>query len=218
MKDSSTRRTFLWAMTSALSLLTFRANGQSVSPPPPREQRGKRTRRQVDYVLPPELSLYALLSVVLGRISDRSVTISLLAAESMDIFVEYGPGVYARKTQPMPLAAGNAAEILLDGLQADTEYVYRVQIRKAGEGTYSARPECRFHTQRRSGRTFVFAIQGDSHPERPQMSEPNLYARTLLKAAEDHPDFYICMGDDFSADPVANVTEKTIAERYTLHR
>src|SRR5207249_609032 len=116
------------------------------------------------------------------------------------------------------LSAGKPVETTFNDLQPNTEYFYRPQFRKPGETTFHARPECRFHTQRLAGSTFTFAIQGDSHPERPQMSDPNLYARTLLSVASAKPDFYICMGDDFSVAPVQEVTPDSIAERYTLQR
>ena len=50
------------------------------------------------------------------------------------------------------------------------------------------------------------------------MSDPELYARTLLNAASGNPDFYICMGDDFSVDTLRTVNAETVAERYTLQR
>ena len=118
----------------------------------------------------------------------------------------------------LTLAVGNPVESVFDKLQPNTEYFYRLQFRQPGETEFQARPECRFHTQRAAGSTFTFAIQGDSHPERPQMSDPNLYARTLLNAAADKPDFYICMGDDFSVDTLQTVNAETVAGRYTLQR
>jgi len=51
-----------------------------------------------------------------------------------------------------------------------------------------------------------------------QMSDPDLYARTLLNAAAAKPDFYICMGDDFSVDTLQTLNADTVAERYTLQR
>ena len=81
---------------------------------------------------------------------------------------------------------------------------------------YPANREGHFHTQRPAGSTFCFALQGDSHPERAQMHDPALYARTLLQAAGDRPDFYLCMGDDFSVDTLHTVTAETVAERYAL--
>ncbi len=50
------------------------------------------------------------------------------------------------------------------------------------------------------------------------MSDPGLYARTLLDAAAGQPDFYICIGDDFSVDALHRLTADTVAQRYTLQR
>ena len=100
----------------------------------------------------------------------------------------------------------------------NTEYFYRLHYRKPGESAFKVRPECRFHTQRTAGSTFSFGVQGDSHPERPQMNDPELYARTLLNAASGHPDFYICMGDDFSVDTLRTINADTVGQRYTLQR
>ena len=131
---------------------------------------------------------------------------------------ELRPGNYTNKTGLLTFPANKPVETVFEKLQPNTQYFYRLQFRKPGETNFTARPECRFHTQRAAGSTFTFAIQGDSHPERPQMSEPNLYARTLLNAAADKPDFYICMGDDFSVAPVREVNFDSVAARYTLQR
>ena len=132
----------------------------------------------------------------------------------MEGFFEYGTtsGAYSHKTRTFTLPAGNPVETVFEDLQANTAYFYRLQCRKPGEAAFQARPECRFHTQRAAGSTFTFAIQGDSHPERPQMSDPNLYARTLLNAASGKPDFYICMGDDFSVDTLQTVNADTLPD------
>jgi len=181
---------------------------------------GRGRRDEQDYVLPPELSAYHGLSLVLGRVSDQSVTVNSLAQATIDGFFEYGtaPGAYSAKTGLLHFASGMPVETVFDNLQPNTQYFYRLNFRSPGQTNFTARPECRFHTQRAVGSTFTFAIQGDSHPERPQMSEPNLYARTLLNVARDKPDFYICMGDDFSVAPVREVTFAAVAERYTLQR
>jgi hypothetical protein len=181
---------------------------------------GGRGRRDQDYVLPPELSEFNELSVVLGRINDRSVTVSALPRETLEGYFEYGTaaGKYTHQTAVLALSAGKPLELSFDNLEPDTQYFYRMHCRQPGEAAFVARPECRFHTQRPAGSTFTFAIQGDSHPERPRMNEPNLYARTLLNAAADQPDFYICMGDDFSVAPVREVNADTVGERYTLQR
>jgi len=172
------------------------------------------------YVLPPELAAFSWLSLVLGRVSDQSVTVSSLAKETIEGFFEYGTtsGGYMNKTGLLSFAASQPVETVFDKLQPNRQYFYRLNFRRLGETKFTARPECRFHTQRAAGSTFTFALQGDSHPERPQMSDPNLYTRTLQNAAADQPDFYICMGDDFSVEPVREVTAEGIGERYTLQR
>jgi hypothetical protein len=216
------RRKFLGLLAAALSALVLPSFAQDDNPPAPRKkggQGGGRNRPDAqDYALPPELAAFSWLSLVLGRVTDQSVTVNSLARETIEGFLEYGtaPGNYTNKTALLALAANKPVETIFDRLQPDTQYFYRLQFRKPGETVYTARPECRFHTQRAAGSSFTFAIQGDSHPERPQMSEPNLYARTLLNAAADRPDFYICMGDDFSVAPVREVNFDSVAACYTL--
>jgi len=222
MKFQTNRRKFLFLLVSTLAWLFTPTMAQNVDPD--RSKRhgpgGGRRRGAEDYVLPQELSAFSWLSLVLGRVSDQSVTVSSLAKETIEGFFEYGTasGNYNRKTTLLTLPAGRPVEQTFDNLQPNTEYFYRLNFRKPGETNFTARPECRFHTQRAAGGTFTFAIQGDSHPERPQMSEPNFYARTLLNAAADKPDFYICMGDDFSVDTLRTINADTVAERYTLQR
>ena len=181
---------------------------------------GRGRRDSAEYGLPAELASFGLLSVVLGRVSDRSVTVSALAKEPMEGHFEYGTasGSYDRKTNRVALPAGKPAEMVLDHLQPNTEYFYRLQWRQPGEAAFRARPESHFHTQRAAGSTFTFGVQGDSHPERPKMSDPALYARTLLNAAAGRPDFYICLGDDFSVDTLRTIDADTVAQRYALQR
>ena len=174
----------------------------------------------VDYELPPALSAFALMSLVLGRASDRSIIVSAMARAPLEGVLEYGAasGSERRKTGLTSFPAGQPVELTLANLLPNTEYVYWLQVRKPGETAFSVRPECRFHTQRAVGSSFTFGVQGDSHPERPQMNDPELYARTLLTAANGKPDFYICMGDDFSVDTLRTVTADTVAGRYALQR
>ena len=112
------------------------------------------------------LAAFSWLSLVLGRVSDHSVTVNSLAKETIEGFFEYGtsPGNYSDKTGLLTFAAGKPLETVFDKLQPNTQYFYRLQFRKPGETNFPARPECRFHTQRAAGSTFTFAIQGDSHP------------------------------------------------------
>ena len=163
-------------------------------------------------------------NVVLGSPTDRSVRANVFAPDQGgEVWIEYGttPGVYERQTAAQTLAVGRPAELLIDGLQPDTDYVYRLQFRSA-DGTGSGPGDAwRFHTARAPGSGFSFAIQGDSHPERlGSQFDPALYQRTLLTAAADRPDFYIAMGDDFSVDTLnpTTINAAQVTERYTLQR
>ena len=217
-----TRRHFVEILASALAWLHVPALAQD-GDRGTRKQGGKGGRQKRDsdeYLLPADLGTFATLSVALGRVSDRSIVVSALAMEPMEGYFEYGTasGSNDRKTGFLDFPAGKPVETVFDRLQPNTEYFYRLHYRKPGEAQFNAKPECRFHTQRPSGCTFTFDVQGDSHPERPQMNNPELYARTLLNAASGHPDFYICLGDDFSVDTLRTVSADTVSGRYVLQR
>jgi hypothetical protein len=143
------------------------------------------------------------LSIVLGRPTDKSITVSVLSAEPQEGYVEYGAaaGQYTGKTAVTQFPAARPVELGLDGLKGDTRYYYRLHGRKAGDDAFTSDSACHFHTQRSPGSTFSFALQGDSHPEREgKMYDPDLYARTMANVAKDSPDFYLTLGDDFSIE------------------
>jgi len=212
MNRNSDRRSFMRATAGAvggLGMFPELALGQQQKKSP-----------QDNYSVPSHLSMHNALSVVLGRASDQSITANLLADDAIEVILEYGTGANSlqKKTQPLTLQAGQPMELSLTGLSPNTRYAYRVQYRTPGQQAFQARPICQFHTQRSPGSNFTFCVQGDSHPERPQMSEPNLYAQTLLHAASCNPDLYICMGDDFSVDKVRTVDTESLTAPYVLQR
>jgi len=226
------RRRFIGLMTTSFgwTFLPSSASGQE-----PRRGGGRAARDepegedsskargpafQGDYILPDALKEFAALSLILGSATDKSITASVLANDAMEGFLDVGiyPGKYVHKTPLTPFPTGKPAEIVLEMLKPNTEYYYRLTYRKLGESSWTQRAECRFATQRTPGSTFTFTIQGDSHPERPQSSHPDLYARTLQTAAADHPDFHICIGDDFSVARLRTVSPEALARPYLLQR
>ena len=143
------------------------------------------------------------MSLVLGRPTDRSITVSVLAPTALEAFVEYGtvPGQYPEKTALSKGAAGEPLEIGIAPLKANTRYYYRLRHHQAGASDFDASPEQAFMTARAAGSTFTFGVQGDSHPERDgRMYEAELYRRTLDLVAKERPDLYVMMGDDFSIE------------------
>jgi len=181
---------------------------------------GRAGQASRDAPLPAEVLAREGLSVVLGRPTDRSVALNLLGNREQEVYVEYGTvkGAYGNRTAQMRLAAGKPAETVLDGLQPDHDVYYRLQTRSPGASSYAPGPEGRARTQRAPGTSFSFEIIGDSHPERPQQFDPTLYAQTLRHAAEDSPDFFMTIGDDFSVDTLQNATKDAVEEVYRRER
>ncbi|MEN9840785.1 MAG: hypothetical protein RL376_585 [Verrucomicrobiota bacterium] len=144
----------------------------------------------------------AALSLILGRPTDRSITLSVVSASEIETCVEYGPAAGPmQKTTPVIARPNWPLEIELTALKTDTAYQYRLLSRSPGRGEFKPEPTAVFHTRRAPGQTFTFALQGDSHPEREgKMFAPDLYTRTLQNVAADAPDFYLMMGDDFSIE------------------
>lgn len=173
---------------------------------------GRGPSREV--VLPADMAPLQALSAVAGRPTDHSVAINVVSATAGEAAVEYGSttGQYPQKSTPLALTANTPTEILLSDLSPNTAHVYRVRV---GE-TVTA--EQAFHTARALGSPFAFEIQGDSHPERPQMFDASLYAQTLRAAAADHPDFYLALGDDFSVDTLPTDTAAAVDRLYRTQR
>ncbi len=164
-------------------------------------------------------------NIVLGRPTDRSVTVSVLFDRPQDlVYLEYGePGALTRQTPPQAnVAASVPYEEVLDGLLPDRRYAYRVRSRPAGSASTGTGAEHGFHTQRAPGSTFTFTVVADSHLFTAEHCNPERYALTLRNAREDAPDFHLDLGDTFRSDTIArNPQELTYAkvyERAAAHR
>lgn len=165
-------------------------------------------------------------TIVLGRPTNKSIAANLLAASAQSAYVEYGTrtGAYTGQIDPVSLVANVPQEVTISGLAANTRYFYRIRFRAAAATVYDASPEYSFMTQRPPGSTFVFGVQGDSHPERANTQfNSAFYTRTMATVAADQPDFYLTSGDDFSVDTInqANpraVTQPQVVERYNIQR
>lgn len=148
------------------------------------------------------------LTQVLGWPTDHSITLNVLAPNDLESYVEYGaaPGKYTAKTAVAKAKSKVPFEVVIGKLKPDRPYYYRLRYRQPGGGPYMAAAEYSFHTQRPPGSAFVFDVQTDSHPERiNRMFVPELYAREAMNVQEDHPDFFVTMGDDFSVDQMGGV-------------
>ncbi len=164
---------------------------------------------------------------ILGQPTDTGATVNVQANVSIDLYYQYGtaPGKYTGQTTPVTTTADPytpnswVAQTVMSGLTIDTQYYYQIQYRAAGsKGTYTAGAERSFHTQRKPGSSFVFTVQGDSHPERVgKMFHSDLYNQTMRGVAAANPDFHITNGDDFSVQNVTNpYTQSAVVARYPV--
>jgi hypothetical protein len=159
------------------------------------------------------------IDVILGRPTEHSITVGILVYQDCEGFIEYGasPDDYSNQTSLQAFGAGQPEEILIDSLQADTPYAYRVRYRVDSTGEYAATPANTFHTQSAASNPFIFAIQADSHLD--SNSDPQVYMQTLENEGADQPDFLIDLGDTFMTDkyqPYTNAQAQYLAQRNYL--
>ena len=163
------------------------------------------------------------LNVLVGRPTDKALSISILSTLSTSVTIEYGTTKtrLTSKSKSLKLVAGTPGIIDLSNLRAGTTYYYRVRYVTTGTSTATTDTYA-VTTQRKAGSTFSFTVQGDTHPERAgKMFNADLYTVMLANVASQRPDFHIMLGDDFSIDPLiakGQANQKTVENIYNTHR
>jgi len=161
-------------------------------------------------------------SELLSKPTDRSISIHCHFLETVDVSVFYGltSGNLTQQTIWKNIPAGQVAEVVLGGLEPNTQYFYRLAYRNPGTNDVKTRPEFTFHTQRPKGEPFTFVIQADPHLD--VQSDTQLYQICLQNQLADKPDFMLDLGDFIMTDKLANakkvVTRDTIVSRCRLLR
>ena len=155
---------------------------------------------------------------LLGRPTDTSITVNTMADRDLEVCFEYGvaPGVYTGQTPVTTFPGNKPIETVIDQLQPNTRYYYRMRYREPGSAGFTARDEHTFHTQRPPGSSFTFAIEADPHLD--EGCNPDVYRLTLENALADQPDFLIDLGDTFMSDKLRPPTYEGIVERHLLLR
>jgi len=205
------------ALAAGASLIAFSADEQPQGPGGGRRG-GQRPQDapldDVRFIFKTDVPAHPL-DVVLGRPTNSSVTASVLAYADREGMVQYGPkaGAPIAQTSVFALKAGQPAEVVIAGLQPDTQYFYRLSTR-VGAGAWTAERERSFHTQRSPGSAFTFTVQADSHLD--YNTDPELYQRCLANALADKPDFHIDLGDTFMTDKHRG--RETAAAQYVAQR
>lgn len=163
-------------------------------------------------------------NVILGRPTNSSIALNILAAEKVNAYVEYGYSKtkYASKTSAVTVASGVPTTIELKNLKANSKIYYRLRYATGSAKTFQTGKQYSFSTAKQAALTFAFTVHGDTHPERAgKMFNSDLYYVTMANVAEQHPDFHILMGDDFSIDPLISkgaATQANVEKVYRTHR
>lgn len=160
-------------------------------------------------------------SVVLGRPTDRSVTLSVLLRAGGKAVVAFGPrgGALARRSPAVELAPGEPREVVLDGLEPNAAFAYRVLDAASGEPLLPEDGNGSFRTARAAGEPFTFTVQSDSHLD--GNSDPALYEACLGNVRRDAPDFHLDLGDTFMTGKHPDresAARQYAAQRYWLSR
>lgn len=137
---------------------------------------------------------------LLGRPTDTEITISAVALHDLEAYYEYGtePGQYTDRTIYTKFPAEQSVHQLIDNLDPNTRYYYRMRYRESADGEFSARNEYTFHTQRSEGSSFSFVIEADPHMLSSNSAEA--FELSLQKMLADQPDFMVDLGDTFFID------------------
>jgi hypothetical protein len=154
---------------------------------------------------------------ILGRPTNRSMTMSILCDRQMEVYWEYGvrSGAYTLSTASYTAAVDTPLVTTFVNLTPDTKYFYRTRYRLKGtSGAFSAGSEHTFHTQRAPGASFRFTIEADPHPYDKKGSH-TLWPIALKNQLADSADFLLDLGDTFGDDH--NPTTITSAEVRQLH-
>ena len=165
-----------------------------------------------------------VITQVLGRPTDTSIAVSVLASQPITVFVEYGytKTKYGAKSGQLQTSPESPAVFEIQGLKSNSKVYYRVNYKFSGETTFNNGKQYSFTTQRNAGSTFSFSVHGDTHPERAgKMFNAELYGVTLGNIAKQQPDFHIMMGDDFSIDPLigkGQADKANVEKIYRTHR
>jgi hypothetical protein len=138
---------------------------------------------------------------LVGTPTASSAVINIIPNSAIEYYYEYGPssGSYTGQTAYVTAGAGEASEVALTGLSANTEYFYRMKYHAPGDAMndWVTRDEHSFWTQRAEGSDFVFAITSDIHG---QGGGSTNFGRALANIADDDPDFLMDLGDTFMVD------------------
>ena len=156
-------------------------------------------------------------NIIVGRLTDQSVTARVLFHVDAEVSMTYGTvsGEHTGAIPPRSVASSKPFDFVLDGLSPNTRYFYQFMYQTAEQTRRSE--EFTFHTKRSRGSSFVFTVQADSHLD--ENTSGDVYLRTLGNALADQPDFHFALGDTFMTGKYVkpDLSEpQYLAQRYYL--
>lgn len=165
--------------------------------------------------LPIPTGIWTTASLIVARTTDTTVDINILPRLDVSGTICYrksGDSAIQRYTR-IDMKSGTPSVIHIENLQRNCRYDYWLECQPDGQSQ-----EYSFHTQRAPGNAFQFIVQGDSHPERGHQHTPALYEQALKRIAQERPDFFIALGDDFSVDTLREITPAAVERIYRAQR
>jgi hypothetical protein len=156
---------------------------------------------------------------LLGKPEANAITINIIPDTTIEYHYQYGtsPGVYTWSTANVTAAGGQPHEVVISGLNSNTQYYYRMQYHAPGDAMddWVNRSEHSFWTQRAEGSNFTFTVTSDSHA-----TFNTSHQNAMTNISNENPDFNIDLGDTFYVDNTTSqsaVNTKYLAYRNPLY-
>ena len=140
-------------------------------------------------------------SIILGRPTDKSISVSLLFDQNTDFYIEYGTSAqtYTKTSSTYFSSANQTYTVTLSDLTVNTKYYYRLRYKNNAVSNFNASTEYFFQTQRNKDEAYVFTVEADEHLY-DKKGIRSMYQVTLNNEALDKPDFMLSLGDIFGDD------------------
>ena len=148
--------------------------------------------------------------LMLGRPTDTSIAVSVLANQSLQVCFQYGTqsGFYTGQTATSSITNGTPTPLTIDQLQRNQRYFYRMCYSTNNGTSFNTGAEHTFVTQRARGSTFTFDIDADPHYGDYGLSGGGtvdaVWKQTYTNVLADQPDFFVDLGDTFMGEKLYN--------------
>lgn len=156
-------------------------------------------------------------TIILGRPTDTSITMSIVFDANTDLVVKCGrsPTTLNVVQESAQALAGKPVRLTLTGLQPNQRHYYELTYTKTKGGGSERSPVYTFHTQRAKGAPFTFLVEADEHLY-DKKGIRSLFSICLDNQAKDSADFMLSLGDTFGDDHTPDLT--TSQDMDDLHR